>query len=322
MTESPISQDQQPPEPAPEPPPTPPSRPRRDAVPWLYGLGFLILAGALAWLWHHPGQPAGAGVANQDIQAALQAIRTLESRVTRLEQRPAPTAGGTDVGPLIARLDALEKRTPTSDGQIGARLDALAGRIDSLAGREEGGVSELGHRLEADEAKISAMAGAASQVTALADRAGRLGRIQAAMAALSAGQPLGELPNARAALTRFATTKPPTEAGLRLAFPQVEQAALAASRPATDDKPLLNRILARAEGLVTVRQGDRVLVGDAAAGVLARARTTLDAGDLAGAVAAVSTLQGPAAQAVSGWLSDARALLDARAALADMAEHV
>ena len=50
--------------------------------------------------------------------------------------------------------------------------------------------------------------------------------------------------------------------------------------------------------------------------MLARARGSLDAGDLAGAVAAVATLTGPAAQAMADWLAQARALLDARAALA------
>ena len=72
---------------------------------------------------------------------------------------------------------------------------------------------------------------------------------------------------------------------------------------------------------MTVRQGDRVLVGDSAAGVLARARNALDAGDLAGAVAAVSTLSGPPAAAMAGWRADAQAVLDARAGLAAMAAH-
>ena len=64
-----------------------------------------------------------------------------------------------------------------------------------------------------------------------------------------------------------------------------------------------------------------MLVGDPAAGVLERARTALDAGDLAGAVAAVDSLNGAAAQAMAGWLAQARALLDARAALAEWAAH-
>jgi hypothetical protein len=55
--------------------------------------------------------------------------------------------------------------------------------------------------------------------------------------------------------------------------------------------------------------------------VLARAHMALDAGDLAGAVAAVSALSGPAARAVANWRGDAQSLLDARAGLASMAAH-
>ena len=75
----------------------------------------------------------------------------------------------------------------------------------------------------------------------------------------------------------------------------------------------------RAESLVTVRRGDNVLVGDPASGVIARARTALDAGDLAGAVTVLSTLSGPPAQAMAPWLGQAKALLEARAALAALA---
>jgi hypothetical protein len=72
----------------------------------------------------------------------------------------------------------------------------------------------------------------------------------------------------------------------------------------------------RAQSLVTVRQGDKVLVGAPAAVTLNAARARLDAGDLAGAVAALGGLDGPAAKAMAGWRSDAQALVDARAALA------
>jgi len=64
-----------------------------------------------------------------------------------------------------------------------------------------------------------------------------------------------------------------------------------------------------------------VLVGDPAAGVMARARSALDGGDLAGAVAAVGSLSGSAADAMAVWLADAKALLAARAALVNLAER-
>ena len=140
--------------------------------------------------------------------------------------------------------------------------------------------------------------------------------VQSASAALAAGQKLGDLPGAPPALARFADTNPPTEAALRLAFPQAARQALAAAHPVSGDKPLLTRLWAQAQDLVTVRQGDHVLVGDPTAGMLERARAALDAGDLSAAVTDVATLQGAAGQAMAAWLAQARALLEARAALA------
>jgi len=114
---------------------------------------------------------------------------------------------------------------------------------------------------------------------------------------------------------------PPTEAALRLAFPAAVQAALAAAHPPPQGRPLLQRLWAEAQDLVTVRQGNRVLLGDPAAGMLQQARAALDAGDLAGAVGLIGGLSGEPAKAMEGWLGEARALLDARAALAAWAAH-
>ncbi|HEX5326561.1 MAG TPA: mitofilin family membrane protein, partial [Acetobacteraceae bacterium] len=93
----------------------------------------------------------------------------------------------------------------------------------------------------------------------------------------------------------------------------------AASRPEAGDRAFGQRLWQRAQGLISIREGDRVIVGNPAAGVLDEAQTRLDAGDLAGAVAAVSKLTGPPAQALADWLAQANALLAARAALATMA---
>jgi hypothetical protein len=322
------------PDPAPEPaehvadPVPPPERaPHHDALPWLCGLGFLLLAGAIAYVaW-----------SNQPPRSS-DALDALQARVAQLEQRPEPAARQADLGPLTARVAALEKQTaadlsPLQDrvaalekqaganSQAGGKLDALAARMDSLAGRDQNAASDLGHRLDADEARLTTLEHTAAQMTAKAQQAEHLARIELAQVALGNGQALGDLPDAPAAVSRFARQAPPTESGLRLAFPQAAQAALAASHPDLAGKPFLSRVLTRAEDLVTVRQGDRVLVGDPAAGVLGRARAALDAGDLQGAAAAVASLSGASAQAMAAWLADAHALLAARAGLADMAAH-
>ena len=118
-----------------------------------------------------------------------------------------------------------------------------------------------------------------------------------------------------------ATAAPPTEAGLRLAFDPASQAALKVSQPDTEDKPFLDRVMARLQDsrLITVREGDHVLVGNSTATTLVHARTLLDAGDLDGAVKAVSSLTGPPAEKMAAWLADAKSLREAREALVALA---
>jgi len=144
-------------------------------------------------------------------------------------------------------------------------------------------------------------------------------RLQLAALALDAGEPLGDLPGAPPALSRYAKTRPPTEAALRLAFPAAAAEAEAASRPATAGKSLGERILMHASALVTVKDGDKIVVGAPATTALGAAEAKLDAGDLAGAVAALDGLDSAAARAISAWRAKAQELLDAREALAQMA---
>ncbi len=201
---------------------------------------------------------------------------------------------------LAGRLDAQEK-------QLGS-LSSQAGQISSVAGR-----------LDAQEKQVGVLATEAGKITGVAERAARTARIQAATAALEAGRPLGDLPDAPAPLAKFRTEAPPTESALRLAFPAAAAAALAASRPDTAHLRFWEAVQSRAQELITVRRGDQVIVGDPAAGVIARARHALDAGDLAGATGALRELTGPPASAFAPWTQRAQALLDARAALATLA---
>jgi hypothetical protein len=334
MTEQPVL-------PAPSEPPEPvvvaQKRLPRNVAPWLCGLGFLILAIAIIGLWQYPSTPDAGTDSASAIRAVEQRLADTDARLTRLEQRPIP-----DLGKITARLDAIDGRItdqtrPTPDlGKITARLDALdgrivdqtrlasrvdtlSGRIESLSGRDQAGLDATGQKLDALTSRIAAVESNAGSLDAVTKRLNRIARLQEASFALAAGRPVGDLPGAPEALARYARVTPPTEAQLRLRFPRDEQAALAAKQPDPGDAPFVDRVWERAQGLITIRRGEDVVVGNPSAITLIQAQTALDAGDLAGAISAVEALRGQPAQAMAHWLTDAKALLGARSALADMA---
>ena len=268
--------------------------PGRSVLAVLCAIGFLLLAGGGFFLWQELRIVAGqTDPARLDLLAAQ--LRTLQQRVDRLAAVPAPPppAPPVDLGPLTARVAALERRpaAPDTTAALGAAVTAL-------------------------QAKVAAAQAGAQHVS---DAAARAARLESAGVALSFGQPVGAIPGAPPALARFATTAPPTDATLRRDFDAAARQAAAASRPSGAGLSFTQRAWQRISGLVTVRQGNDVLVGPAAAKTLAAARSRLEAGDLAGAVAALAPLDAPAAQAMAGWKAAAQSLLDARAALAKLA---
>jgi len=273
---------------APTPPPAGPARaaPSRSVVPVLTAAGFVLVLVAGAWLYN-----------NQ---------RAFDERLAALAVPPpvpAPSVAPARVAALEAQVKALSQQLADLANRppppaAGPAVDASA----AVAAQ----VTTLEQRLQDDE----------TRATQLAAKATLAQRVQQAQLALDAGQPLGDLPGAPAALARFATAKPPTEAALRLAFPAAAAAAAQASQPARDGKSLGERILLHASTLLTVRQGDHVVVGAPATTVLELAAVRLEAGDLAGTLAQLDALDGSAAKAIAGWRDNAQALLDARAALA------
>jgi len=309
---------------------------RRAWVPAAYALAVLVLAGAGLYLWRTPDPGTLGRPTNAEDATFPDRLAALEQRVDQLENRPT-TPAAPQLAAVTARIDALERRptiTPAApvqappDTDLAAKLAASEQRIDALSAqlaaigqRSQGADAEIDAKLQALSAKVAGNDQMAGQISGLADRANRLARVQAAEAALDAGHPLGALPDAAPALARFADAAPPTEAALRLAFPDAASAALIAAQPQAVGQPFLQRAWARMQQSITLREGDRVIVGNPVAGILAHAQSALDAGDLAGAVAALGNLPPDAAQPLAAWLDQARALLAARAALADFAAH-
>jgi hypothetical protein len=292
-----------------------PHPPKHDFVPWLYGLGFFILAAGIFYLWQYPSTPSES-VGNASASHAIeQHLADIDERLTRFEHRPT-----TDLGKITARVDALDGRI-ADQTQFASRLDTLSGRIESLSGRDQTGLDATKQQLDALTNRVAAVESNAVSLAAVTKRLNRIARLQEAFFALASGRPIGDLPNAPEALARYAHAAPPTEAQLRLRFPHDEQASLAAKQTGDSDAPFISRVWERAQGLITIRRGDDVVVGDPSAVALNRAGDALDAGDLTGAVAAIETLKGAPGQAMASWLADAKALLSARTALADMANQ-
>jgi hypothetical protein len=236
-----------------------------------------------------------------------------QARVTALEQRVATLAAKPPAPATPATtLPALPPASLTGGD---AMVVALSTRMDALAARQD----KLDTAQATDAARLEAAANQAEAIGAVTDRAARLARVQSATAALAAGLPLGDLPNAPPALARFRTDPPPTEAALRLAFPAAARAARAAARPSTATLGFWPALRARVDSLITIRRGDTTILGSPQIGLIDQARTALDAGDLAGAVATLTKLDGPPAAAMTDWQTQAQSLLAARAALAQLA---
>jgi hypothetical protein len=198
-------------------------------------------------------------------------------------------------------------------------VDAVAQKQGSDADALSQKIADLKSQIDALNTEAQSLTQSTKALPQLSAQSDRLARLMRAEAALTAGAPLGDIPNAPAALSRFASAPPPTEAALVLSYPDAARAAAAAGGPVSSHGGFWHRIWLRAQTLVTVRQGDHVLVGDPTSGVLAHAQRLLAAGDLPGALAVLRTLQGPAATAMAPWMAQVQALVDARQALAQLA---
>jgi hypothetical protein len=280
---------------------------------WLTGIAVVLLAGGIYWVWHDRSRAE-----SPTVQALQNELRTAQQRIAALEQRPLPPA------PDTARIAALEnavKALANKPAEKPVDTSALEQRLAALENKPAPVIPDVAHDVQTAIAGANAEFNAkiASLDTKLQQDLARTTRLRAATAALDAGKPIGDLPGASAAVQRYATVAPPTEPALRQSFSTFATAAEKASQPTGEGQDFATRMWGRAQQLVTVRQGDKVLVGAPAAVTLAAARSKLDAGDLAGAVAALAPLDPPAAAAMAPWKRDAQALLDARAGLAAMA---
>jgi hypothetical protein len=291
-------------------PPAPPAKPRGSVWPLLGSLGFLLLAAGEVYLFklHQKGADEAGRIA------------ALQAQIASLQQAPAaasPVTAG-DLGPKLAALGAQVNALQTLfTADHGALIALQANAVD---------MTKLTSQINAVQAQdtsnhlaLTALQASAANLNKLTAQVTVLSRVQAARMALDSGQPLGDIPAAPAALQKFADTPPPTQAALLLSFPAAARAAESASVTADGKRSYWSNVLARLENLITVSNGTHVIIGAPAAGVIEQARADLNAGDLAGAVGVLDTLSLTTQAAMGGWLGQARDLLAARAAIANMA---
>lgn len=273
-------------------------------------------------------------------QALADRIGALEARIAELAARPVPDANA--IAQLVARADRLSeradalsarqqaaeteaaRRTEEAARVAGERVAAAQQNVEQRVQALEAALAQRAQALEAAlNQRVAELQQGQQRLAAVEERARRMAAYDALAARLDAGQALGptlaNVPNAPAALTRFAQAAPPTLAALRLSFEDAARAARAASEPAREGQGVAESALSRLSGLVTVRRGEEVVWGDAAAAEIERARRALEAGDIEAALARLQRLPAPAREAMRGWTGQAEALIAARAALRQIA---
>ncbi len=288
------------PKPAPPPPPSntktaaardvPPKKQKSSIWPFLGLIAFLLLAAGEAYLYKlHQSET------NESAQiAALQSqLATLQQAATQAQSQPAPAPS------LATSADLAEK------------FAALSAQVTAMQ-----------TQLATDHGALTTVQAANTNVTQLNAKMVLLNRLESARIALESGQPVGDIPGAPPALAKFATTPPPTLSQLILAYPAAEAAANNASVDKQDKGTAWQQALARVENLVTISNGDHVIIGAPAAAITAQAGEELNAGDLAGAVATLTNGLSQSTQAALGpWLPEAQSLLAARAAIVALADQ-
>ncbi len=271
------------------PPAAPPPRAGRALWPYVFALGFLLLGAGQGYLWFNAQAHQADATQLAVLRAQMEDLRAAQAQM------------------LAQASTAPESVTVQAD--LAQKYLALAAQLGAVQAQAA-----------SDHGALTAMQANTQDVGKLTQRMTLLNALGSARLALDAGQRLGVIPGAPAALAQFASLTPPTEAGLRESFGAAAKLAEEASLSADGRLGFWARVKLRFEGLITISNGTHVLFGPPAAASLAQAQAALDDGDLAGAVAAVQGLNAGALAAMAPWLAQAQALLAARAALVAMAQ--
>jgi hypothetical protein len=274
------------------------------------------------------------------VGAGDERLSGVEARIDELAQRlgqpfadaAAPAQPAAEPAPAVPDLSQpvaeLDQRLGRMESDL-QRLDRLEGEMQRLAGMEQGLVgvqsavsevrSEVQTAVDRAEQQASQPAATVLAVNQLADALGRSGGYARQLEAVRVI--VGDNANLKEPLDQleaWAGAGLSTLAQLQGEFPAVAQ-QVAQSEVQSGGEGWLDDVTNRLTSLVTVRRvGDAALASGGTDAALVQAEAALKAGDLAGAVQAVESLQGQAAEAASPWLAKARDRVAAEKALADL----
>ena len=246
------------------------------------------------------GPASAQGVVSSAANGGVdQRLRQLESRWTQVET----ATGGTDAAAIAGRMIALQETVTGLQGRIGdANLAAMATQVAQLQADTDT------IRKQSESAALAARA--AFAVAAAAEAARASGPFEQAYATLETILP-GD-PNI-VALAPLARSGAPSRQELKDQFSSMQDSIIRAARISAAGAGFWGRLQAFFAQFVTV---ERTGEGDTPVGMVERAGGRLQSDDLAGAVAELSRLTGPAAQVAGPWIQRARARLEIDARLA------
>jgi hypothetical protein len=247
-----------------------------------------------------PALAAARAVASREAATNQQ----LNQRIAALEAKPVP-----DVSSLQQRVAALEAKPPPDLSGVQQQLAALDKTTADL-GQKIAALDKAEQQQTAGDPKATALALALLQIRGAIEVGRPFEAEYQALVVLARDHPdiaAAAAPLADAAQSGVASRAVLTER-LRQLAPQI-----ATARP-PPRATLKSQIVARLRSLVTIRriEGADETPAEVAVG---EAQHDMAAGDLAGAVAALDKLDGPAAAAAEPWLKMAKARLAVDASL-------
>jgi hypothetical protein len=330
-----------------------PAEARRADAPHRGGFGWivviaLILGGVAASPWWAPeiapllpwaagtvpapAPQADADAANRRLDELGRRLADAEQRLVQLGQRP--TADGAVRDAALAPLRDAIQRQESGIAGLANRTAALEQRPvapptdPAILADLQSATAKLGAALATLEQRVGALASAnASDAAASIDPALLLSLGQLHQALQGSGPFAAELGAAtalasghadvRAALAPLAESAArgvPSLAILRQRFDGLAGSIADAGTGAAAPDDWSGQVLGKLRSLVTVRRVGPAASGDGPEAAVAQAESALARDDLAGAVAALEALHGPAMVAAREWLETARRRLAVEAA--------